>query len=154
MKMEDGNKRLVWSLEKRVLSIMRRFLYLSFKWHGNLIKQLDYHPLSLSRFIARRRFRVIDETEAISTCSHKYIYILREWLRGLYFTATNLLRLIDRRILTNLAFYRNFNKPCCLSSTRRLFTRLARDNLKLACPKRPSLLLIWTVAPRLNQVWR
>lgn len=131
------------SLEKRVL-LTRRLLtsFLSFIQVTRESYQTARLPLSLSRFIARRRFRVIDETEAISTCSHKYIYILREWLRGLYFTATNLLRLIDRRILTNLAFYRNFNKPCCLSSTRRLFTRLARDNLKLACPKRPSLLLI------------
>lgn len=138
MKMEDGNKRLVWSLEKRVL-LTRRFRFI---FHSsdtgilsNSLTTIHYHYLGLS-------LDVIDETEAISTCSHKYIYILREWLRGLYFTATNLLRLIDRRILTNLAFYRNFNKPCCLSSTRRLFTRLARDNLKLACPKRPSLLLI------------
>lgn len=153
MKMEDGNKRLVWSLEKRVL-LTRRFRFIFHSSDTGILSNssttIHYHYLGLS----------LDVVFASSTKQRQFppavinIYILREWLRGLYFTATNLLRLIDRRILTNLAFYRNFNKPCCLSSTRRLFTRLARDNLKLACPKRPSLLLIWTVAPRLNQVWR
>lgn len=148
MKMEDGNKRLVWSLEKRVL-LTRRFRFIFHSSDTGILSNSSTTIIIISVYRSTSSTKQRQFPPAIIN-----IYILREWLRGLYFTATNLLRLIDRRILTNLAFYRNFNKPCCLSSTRRLFTRLARDNLKLACPKRPSLLLIWTVAPRLNQVWR
>lgn len=134
MKMEDGNRR---SREESFINNEK--ILISFIQ----VTRESYQTARLPSIIIISVYRSTSSTKQRQfppAVINIYIYIFYE--NGLYFTATNLLRLIDRRILTNLAFYRNFNKPCCLSSTRRLFTRLARDNLKLACPKRPSLLLI------------
>lgn len=138
-----------WRTRRGFINNEKIPFYLSFRWHGNLIKQLDCHPLSLSRFIAQRSFRVIDETEAISTRGHKYIYFTRMDYILQPLTCYDG-RLIDRRILTStcLPFYRNFNKRLIFIGS---LHGSYENNFNLPAP---SLLLIWTVAPRLNQVWR